>query len=162
MALPTGNRSEAYDLALFEPKSAKIVPLQPNKKQQKMERRRMRIHKVLNVLVTTAVASVVVGTVSLLVTSQVQLTEMNRTIALAEQQLGVLKSEQTRLEAELAQMLSAESADEYAQSQGMVDVDGSQIHYITRGDEDTVEVSSEGPQHWWDKLWTTIRGWFGG
>ena len=37
------NRSEAYDLALFEPKQAKIVELTPNKKLQKAERRRTRV-----------------------------------------------------------------------------------------------------------------------
>lgn len=34
MATPTRG-SEAYDLSLFEPKQAKIVPLKPNKKQAK-------------------------------------------------------------------------------------------------------------------------------
>ena len=74
------NRSEAYDLALFEPKQAKIVELTPNKKLQKAERRRTRVQSVLNTMGVLLVSTVIIGVVSMMITSRVQLTEMNRTI----------------------------------------------------------------------------------
>lgn len=71
-----------------------------------------------------------------------------------------LKSEETRLQTELAQKLSAQSVDEYARSQGMTGIESEQIHYITRGDSDEVQVAEEKPAHWWDALFDTIAGWF--
>ena len=108
------NRSEAYDLALFEPKQAKIVELTPNKKLQNAY----------------------------------------------DDTMKQLKSEETRLQTELAQKLSAQSVDEYARSQGMTGIESEQIHYITRGDSDEVQVAEEKPAHWWDALFDTIAGWF--
>ena len=152
--------SEAYDLALFEPKQPKLVALPPNKKVQKLERRRTRVQSALNVAATVAVAALVIGVVSLLITSRVQLTEMNRSIDEAQQRLSELQSEQTRLEAELARELSAQSVDEYAQEQGMVAADSGQIHYITRSDGDEVETAEAPAAHWWDKLWASIVKFF--
>ena len=154
------NRSEAYDLALFEPKQAKIVELTPNKKLQKAERRRTRVQSVLNTMGVLLVSTVIIGVVSMMITSRVQLTEMNRTINEYDDTMKKLKSEETRLQTELAQKLSAQSVDEYARSQGMIGIECEQIHYITRGDSDEVQVAEEKPAHWWDALFDTIAGWF--
>ena len=124
------NRSEAYDLALFEPKQAKIVELTPNKKLQKAERRRTRVQSVLNTMGVLLVSTVIIGVVSMMITSRVQLTEMNRTINEYDDTMKKLKSEETRLQTELAQKLSAQSVDEYARSQGMTGIESEQIHYI--------------------------------
>ena len=74
------NRSEAYDLSLFEPRQAKLVALTPNKKLQKMERRRARVQAVLNAVFTTLAAGAIVTVLTLLVTTQVQLTDINSSI----------------------------------------------------------------------------------
>lgn len=145
------NHSEAYDLALFEPKEAKIVELKPNKKMQKAERRRTRAQKVLNTMAVLAVSGVIVGVVSMMVTSRVQLTEMNRELNQYQQQLSELKSEETRLEAELARQLSAQSVDEYAAEQGMTALESNQIHFVTSEDEETVTLPEE-PARWWDSI----------
>ena len=97
------NRSEAYDLALFEPKQAKIVELTPNKKLQKAERRRTRVQSVLNTMGVLLVSTVIIGVVSMMITSRVQLTEMNQTINEYDDTMKKLKSEETRLQTELAQ-----------------------------------------------------------
>ena len=47
--------NEAYDLSLFEPKSAKITPL-PGKKETKAERRQAKLQKMINSSATVAVA----------------------------------------------------------------------------------------------------------
>lgn len=146
-----GNHSEAYDLALFEPKQAKIVELKPNKKQLKIEQRRARRHAVFNVVMTVAVAGAVLGVVGMMITTRVQLTELGNSIAGYEKQLAELESEHTRLEAELAETLSAQSVDDYADSQGMTAVENGQIHYITRGEGDEVEVTDK-QVSWWDTL----------
>ena len=153
------NRSEAYDLSLFEPRQAKLVALTPNKKLQKMERRRARVQAVLNAVFTTLAAGAIVTVLTLLVTTQVQLTEINSSINTQQSRLDELKSEQTRLEAELAQKLSAQSVDEYAQQQGMTAVEGSQIHYITR-DNTVEEEPAESPANWWEALLDSLSNFF--
>lgn len=153
------NRSEAYDLSLFEPRQAKLVALTPNKKLQKMERRRARVQAVLNAVFTTLAAGAIVTVLTLLVTTQVQLTEINSSINTQQSRLDELKSEQTRLEAELAQKLSAQSVDEYAQQKGMTAVEGSQIHYITR-DNTVEEEPAEGPANWWEALLDSLSNFF--
>lgn len=146
-----GNRSEAYDLSLFEPRQAKIVELKPNKKQLKIEQRREHRHAVFRVIATVAVAAVVVGVVGMMITVRVQLTELGSSITAYEKRLDELKSEHTRLEAALAETMSAQSVDEYAQSQGMTDIENNQIHYITRSEGDEVEAAEE-ESHWWDAI----------
>ena len=155
-----GNRSEAYDLALFEPRQATIVELKPNKKQLKVEHRRARVQSVLNAIVTVAVAAVVIGVVSMMITTRVQLTELDNAMGTYQSRLAELKSEQTRLEAELAKTLSAQSVDDYAQSQGMTAIENNQIHYITRGDGDEVEVTEKAEAHWWDSVFDAITKFF--
>lgn len=154
------NRSEAYDLALFEAKPAKIVRLKPNKKQMKIERRRARIRHMLRTIATLMLAGVVVGVVGTMITTRVRLTEMGSRITAYEKQLAELKSEQIRMEAELAGTLSAQSVDEYAQSQGMITIESNQIHYVTRGDGDEVEMTDKEGQHWWDSLFRAIANIF--
>lgn len=154
------NRSEAYDLALFEPKQAKIVELVPNKKMQKAERRRTRVQAILNTVGVLLVSTVVIGVVSMMITSRVQLTEMNRTMNEYDDTMKKLKSEETRLQTELAKKLSAQSVDDYARSQGMTAIESDQVHYITRGDSDEVQVAEEKPVNWWDALFDAIAGLF--
>lgn len=69
--------SEAYDLSLFEPKKAKIVSLPENKKVQKMQRRREKVQSAVRVASALFVAMAALGIVTLMITSRVQLTEMN-------------------------------------------------------------------------------------
>ena len=77
MATPTRG-SEAYDLSLFEPKQAKIVPLKPNKKQAKAQQRRSRIQSLLNTAVTLALAGLVITSLGMMVAGRVRITEMQK------------------------------------------------------------------------------------
>lgn len=123
--------SEAYDLSLFEPKRAEIVPLKPNKKLEKAQQRRARVQSFLNAAVTLAVAAAVISVVAVMITNRVKLTEMNSTIAAQKQQLQILQSEHERLTTDLAAKTSAQSVEDYADATGMQDVESGQIAYIT-------------------------------
>lgn len=106
MATPTRG-SEAYDLSLFEPKQAKIVPLKPNKKQAKAQQRRSRIQSLLNTAVTLALAGLVITSLGMMVAGRVRITEMDAQITTQQEQLSNLQSEHVRLTSELAAKTSA-------------------------------------------------------
>ena len=96
MATPTRG-SEAYDLSLFEPKQAKIVPLKPNKKQAKAQQRRSRIQSLLNTAVTLALAGLVITSLGMMVAGRVRITEMDAQITTQQEQLSNLQSEHVRI-----------------------------------------------------------------
>lgn len=106
MATPTRG-SEAYDLSLFEPKQAKIVPLKPNKKQAKAQQRRSRIQSLLNTAVTLALAGLVITSLGMMVAGRVRITEMDAQITTQQEQLSNLQSEHVRLTSERGQDLRA-------------------------------------------------------
>ena len=102
--------------------------------------------------VVLVVSGAVIGVVSMMITSRVQLPEMNRELTQYQQRLDELKSEETRLETELARQLSAQSVEAYAAEQGMTALESNQIHYVTREEGDNVEVPAENNADWWDAI----------
>lgn len=147
--------SEAYDLSLFEPKSAKITPL-PGKKATKAERRQEKLQKLLNTAATTLVACCVVLILALMISSQVQLTEMNSAISQTETRLNEAIGEVKRLESELASQTSAQSVEEYAESVGLRQMESGQIDYITVTPAQPAEAENTS---FWGSLWETLTGW---
>ncbi len=147
--------SEAYDLSLFEPKSAKITPL-PGKKATKAERRQEKLQKLLNTAATTLVACCVVLILALMISSQVQLTEMNSAISQTETRLNEAIGEVKRLESELASQTSAQSVEEYAESVGLRQMESGQIDYITVTPAQPAETENTS---FWGSLWETLTGW---
>lgn len=147
--------SEAYDLSLFEPKSAKITPL-PGKKATKAERRQEKLQKLLNTAATTLVACCVVLILALMISSQVQLTEMNSAISQTETRLNEAIGEVKRLESELASQTSAQSVEEYAESVGLRQMESGQIDYITVTPAQPAEAENAS---FWGSLWETLTGW---
>ncbi len=147
--------SEAYDLSLFEPKSAKITPL-PGKKATKAERRQAKLQKLLNTAATTLVACCVVLILALMISSQVQLTEMNSAISQTETRLNEAIGEAKRLESELASQTSAQSVEEYAESVGLRQMESGQIDYITVTPAQPAEAENTS---FWGSLWETLTGW---
>ena len=59
--------SEAYDLSLFEPKEDKIIELKPNKKLEKVQKRRVKLQSMLNTALTLFVAAILVTVIACLV-----------------------------------------------------------------------------------------------
>ena len=146
--------NEAYDLSLFEPKSAKITPL-PGKKETKAERRQAKLQKILNSSATVAVALCVVAILGLMVFGNVKLTEMNNAISRTEERLNEANGETKRLESELASLTSAQSVEAYAESAGLRPMESGQIDYITIKPAQTAEAAEQG-------FWATIWGWLTG
>ena len=149
------NINEAYDLDLFRPREPKLVALDGNKKVAEDNRKRARRHARFNVVVYLALALTAVAIIGYLITSNVRMTEMNKTIADYNTELNTLHSERVRLEAELAGKTSPEQINKYAQEHGMTLADSNQIYYITTDSEDVVSVHGGG-QTWFDRLWEAI------
>ena len=147
--------SEAYDLSLFEKKSAKITPL-PNKKATKAEKKHARIQHMLNTLVTLLVSGGVMAVIVLMISSQIRLTEMNSAINRQETLLSEALSETKRLESELAAQTSAQSVETYAESVGLRQMESGQIDYITV----TPPTEPEQPEEsLWATIWSAIQAW---
>lgn len=152
--------SEAYDLSLFEPKSAKITPL-PNKKATKAERRQAKLQKIINGAATVLVTCCVVFVLAAMITSQVKLTETNNAISQANAQDSELAGEIKRLEGELAAKTSAESVSEYAEKNGFEPIQSGQIDYFTVTPA-TIQTETPGAEPgFWASLWEALTGWIG-
>ncbi|MDD3692764.1 MAG: cell division protein FtsL [Oscillospiraceae bacterium] len=138
------NRTEAYDLSLFEPRPAKVVKLKTNKKLQKAQKRKNVIQSIINTTATICVAALAVTVIGMLIVSRVRLTEMDDKINSMEKQLIVLQSEKTRLTDELARKTSTKSVEEYAyETLGMQKVDSTQIEYIESENTDKAVVANK-------------------
>ncbi len=151
--------NEAYNLERFQPREPRLVAMQNNVRVQKDKHKRQRRQAVLNVVVYLVLALIVMGMVGFFITCNVRLTEMNRTISEYQTQLGTLQSERVRLEAELASKTSAEQMELYAQSNGMLPAESSQIYYIPAAAEDLVTVP-KGQFGWLYDVWTGLCGFF--
>ena len=156
------NGSEAYDLSLFEPREPKLVALKPNKKAVKEAKRRARIQSFLNTTLTLLTGAVVVAVVGLLISSRVRLTELNSEKSRKEAELNQLINETKRLESELAARTSAQSVEEYAKANGMQKMEPGQVAYITVEDAGGAAGGDEADPGFWESVWDTIAGFFGG
>lgn len=149
----------AYDLDLFQPREPRLVALQDNKKVAENKRKRARRQAALNVVVYLSLAVLALGMVAYFITCNVQLTEMNKSINDYQAQLNTLKSEQVRLESELAGLTSAEQISKYAQENGMQPIDSNQIYYIASDGQDQVSAAtSDG--NWLTELWNSLCNFF--
>ena len=149
------NQSAAYDLSLFEKKKAIITPLH-SKKLTKAEKRRVRVQKLLNATAMVAVAGVVLVFISMMITKQIQLTEVTSEINRQEAIYTETISENKRLESELAANTSAQSVETYAESAGLRPMESGQIDYIT------VTLPQEQPRvetGWWAAVVGAIQAW---
>ena len=153
--------SEAYDLSLFEPKKAKIVSLPQNKKAQKMQQRREKVQSVVRVATALFIAAAALGIITLMITSRVQLTEMNAQLQRDQAELQALKSEYASLSSELAQTTSNQSIEEYAEEVlGMQKMEPYQIQYITVDGATQAAAQAEEPEGFWASLWQSVQDFF--
>ena len=154
------NSSQAYDLSLFEPRKARVTNIAPNKKQVKANRKRARVQAVLNTVAIFFVATVIICAVGMLIVSQVQLTEMNKTVTELENELAILESEGKTLSHNLVAQTSNEQVEEYAKSHGMQQIESVQIDYFSVDNQDVAKVPVE-ETSWWEDLWEDITHFFG-
>ena len=152
--------SAAYDLSLFEARKAPVVALKPNKKVKRQEKRRSRIQTIMNVAAIGVAISAVLIVVSLMIISRVRLTEMNETLSDMQDQLGVLQSENVRLNTELCGIASAEKVEAYAEEHGLQKMEYHQIEYFTVDGGDRIETPDNASGGWLSSVWNAIIGIF--
>lgn len=154
------NGSQAYDLSLFEPRKAKVTNIAPNKKQVKANRKRARAQAILNTVAVFFAAALVICALGMLIVSQVQLTEMNKTVTELEGELAILESEGKSLAHNLAAQTSNEQVEEYAKSHGMQQIESAQIGYFSVDNNDVTKTPVEEPS-WLESLWEGVVHFFG-
>ena len=152
--------TEAYDLSLFEERPARLEVVGPTKKQQKVNRRAVRLQSIVNVAVTLLVTTAVCAVVALMIFNRVQITEINDEIIQKQETLNILESETIRLSNELATQTSAEQVDAYATANGMQKIDNYQLQYITVEAGDKLEVADEGEEGFFETVAAGIGNFF--
>lgn len=146
--------SEAYDLSRFEPKK-KITQL-PGKRAQSATKKRSKRQRIANALSAVLVSGGVLMVITLMIASQIRLTELNSAISRQETLLSEAIGETKRLESELAAQTSAQSVEEYAQSAGLQQMESGQIDYIT---VTVPEEPAQPEQGLWASIWGAIQAW---
>ena len=154
MAQPVG--SAAYDLSLFESKKAPVVALKPNKKVKRQEKRRSRLQMFLSACTVVATIGIALFVMSLLIVSRVRLTEMNEQLSEMQESLGVLQSENVRLNTELCGIASAEKVEAYAEAHGLQKTEFHQIEYFTVDGGDRIETPEATSDGFFASVWSAI------
>ena len=134
---------QAYDLELFRPRERRLVEVKNTKKAEEDARRRSHRQSVLNFVVYLSVALAVLGLVSYFITCNVRLTELNKEIADGQAQLSALRSEEVRLNSELAGLTNPEQVNQYVQEHGLLPINGNQVYYIEAPQEDQVSLAED-------------------
>ena len=143
------DRSEAYDLSLFEPKRQEL-PASGQKNnvikltQEQLDKsRRVKIQP-LHALATFLSMAVVVGIVGSVVYGQAQLNELTDQINTAQAELSEAQSTYTQLKMKSDSRLSLDTVEEYAKDTlGMRRISQEQVVCISLSSGDKGEVLQE-------------------
>lgn len=143
------DRSEAYDLSLFEPKRQEL-PASGQKNnvikltQEQLDKsRRVKIQP-LHALATFLSMAVVVGIVGSVVYGQAQLNELTDQINTAQAELSEAQSTYTQLKMKSDSRLSLDTVEEYAKDTlGMRRISREQVVCISLSSGDKGEVLQE-------------------
>lgn len=154
------NRSEAYDLSLFEPKrqerpsGAKKNNVIELTQEQLDKSRRVKIQP-LYALATFLSIAVVVGIVGSTVYGQAQLNELTDQISVAAAELEEAKSTYTQLKMKSDSRLTLDTVEEYARDTlGMKKISQEQVVCISLSTGDKGEVLQED-----GSLFTSVWNW---
>ncbi len=154
------DRNIAYDFSLFEDKAA-INTSTAEKKQNKIKTRhkdnvvkmtdkqlyksRRRKYTPLQIIGTVFACICIVSVVSVMISSQVKITELTEQISKANTELSEKQSEYTQLSVKAQSALSLQQVNSYAtEVMGMVPTEDYQIQYIKTESGDHGEVLSKG------------------
>lgn len=149
-------QSQAYDLALFEKKQAKVIPLKVDQEQTRKRQKRQRLQKTINMIVSALAGIGIVAIVAMMIVTKVQLTEMNNQITVKQQQVGELLAQAECLRGELAAQTSAQSIEEYAKQHNMQKVDAGQNLYVSVDTQDVIEVTQQQDEGLLAQLWASL------
>ena len=156
------NHSEAYDLSLFEPKKLE----QPQKNdniieipQEKLKKNRKTKVKPVRAIAGFMTLAIMLGVVTSMVYSQVQLTELTEQINTASKQLSENQSIYTQLKMKSDSQLSLNSVENYAKDKlGMRKLEQNQMEFVSlsQGDKGKVIQNNQG-ENWWTSIWHSIE-----
>lgn len=172
------NRSEAYDLSLFESSVGYgQVRENPQRKERPRENDRRNIVELparqlqknaraqrhpLKLMAATACFAVILATVISVVYSQVQLTELTEEINTTTSQLSEAKSQEIQLNMQVSKKMNGSQVENYAVNElGMSKIAGTQVSYVNvaQKDQGTVVQDTDGGSLW-EQIAVTVRAWF--
>ncbi|MGI5967800.1 MAG: FtsB family cell division protein [Anaerotruncus rubiinfantis] len=131
------NTNLAYDLERFETVAPVPRPTIEKRVGGKAERTTHPIKIVILAVLFVAMACTVLY-------SRVVITELNRQVAAAEDELDILHSEQVRMETELESKMSLKEIEQVAMGEyGMVKPDSGQVGYLSFTSENKIEGTGE-------------------
>lgn len=151
----------AYDLSAFIPKTEEEHDKELKASSLRLIRNRREEKAVAPVkLLLGAALIVVIATV--MIYSQVVLTELTAEVNSYESKIGNLDNEYMRLEAEMEASTSIKTLEETAEKQlGFSKIDSSQIEYVNLTGEDEITVARTGGKYFlkeqWQKFVNSLR-----
>ncbi len=162
--------NEAYDLSLFEedkaeeveirvkaqkPKKNNVIKLHSDKEQGK----RAKLHiSPLTAFFSVMVTAFVVLSLVAIIHGQAQLTELNREITNAQDELTELESYYTQMEMKVEAKLSPSVVEEYASDElGMSKTETSQKEFISLSDGDKAVVVTEEEKGLWETILDALK-----
>lgn len=143
------NRSEAYDLSLFDEPAIELAP-KPQQRQVKPKVKKapqtdsVPSASIKNILAVFLVSAMLLGLFGGIIAMRITLESLTSEAAQIKNQIAVAESENIRLSMQLSSDFSREKIEAYAVSQlGMCKLERYQIHYFSdRDDTDKVVVAN--------------------
>lgn len=146
----------AYDLSAFVPKTEEEHDKELKESSLRLIKNRRTEKTVAPVkLILGAALIIVIATV--MIYSQVVLTELTAEVNSYESKIGNLDNEYMRLEAEMEASTSIKNLEETAEKQlGFCKIDSSQIEYVNLTGEDEIIVAKTGGKYLLKEQWQKI------
>ena len=142
-------RDFSYNREPVRKKKGKVVKI-PHKKIEQIRRRK---HNPLRLAVGFALSAIVVAVVAAIIYGQVQLTELNQSIANAQEKLENRQSEYTQMQMKVDSKYTTAIVEEYAQDKlGMYKAPNSQKEFVDLSSGDKAEVVSDADKSIFDTI----------
>ncbi|MGN0461736.1 MAG: hypothetical protein ACI4HZ_04765 [Ruminococcus sp.] len=142
-------RDISYNREPVRKKKGKVVRI-PRKKIEQIRRRK---HNPLRLAVGFALSAIVVAVVAAIIYGQVQLTELNQSIANAQEKLENSQSEYTQMQMKVDAKYTTAIVEEYAQDKlGMYKASNSQKEFVDLSSGDKAEVVSDADESIFDTI----------
>lgn len=154
-------RTEAYDLSLFEPKRQEWHEQKDNivvLPQEQLEKNRRQKVQPLRLAANLFCMAAVVSIVTAIVFSQVQLTELTDQVNTAAAQLEESESVYTQLKMRSDAQYTLQTVEDYAKDTlGMQKINQNQVTCVSLSEGDEGEVLQQIGGNWWDSLWNWLQ-----
>lgn len=161
--MATENRSEAYDLSLFEPREARrpqeqernnVIEL-PRKQLERNARPKVRPLRALSTLLLSVAVIAVMGC---MIYSQAELNELNSRLAEKTKTLTETQSSYTQMKMKSDAQLSLDSVENYAKEKlGMKKIEASQVVCVSLSEGDKGAVLRDDGNSLLLRLWDSLQ-----